>query len=59
LNQEKDGVDATTESFIEARYSHHDIPPNAARQVEPIWETLRRALKKVLKSRLNDQLKNN
>jgi hypothetical protein len=32
FKQEKDDVDVMTESFIEARYSHHDIPPKAACQ---------------------------
>lgn len=57
LKEEKDRVDAMTESFIEARYSHHDIPAKAARQAESIWEAIRRVLRNVRKSHEEDKPK--
>jgi hypothetical protein len=45
LQNEKDAVDAMTTSFMEARYSRHDIPQKAARQAETVWETIRRVLR--------------
>jgi hypothetical protein len=45
LTEEKDNVDAMTESFIEARYSRHEIPAKVARRAESIWETIRSVLK--------------
>ncbi len=45
LKAEKDDLDSMTESFIEARYSRHDIPAKTARRAESIWETIRRVLK--------------
>jgi hypothetical protein len=51
LEEEKDGVEAMTESFIEARYSRHDISAKEARRAESIWEAIRRVLRNVRKSR--------
>ncbi len=59
LKKEGFGVDEITESFMEARYSRHDIPPKAARQVESIWEAIRRVLRNVRKSHLDGQRKDN
>jgi hypothetical protein len=59
LKEEQDGVDAMTESFIEARYSRHDIPAKTALQAESFWETLRRVLRKVRRSRQEDTPKDN
>ena len=44
LEEEKNDVDAMTESFIEARYSRHDIPAKTARRAENLWETIRKVL---------------
>jgi len=57
LEEEKDGVEAMTESFIEARYSRHDISAKEARQAESIWETIRRVLRNVRKSRQEENSK--
>jgi Domain of unknown function (DUF4129) len=46
LAEEKDDVDKLTESFIEARYSRHEIPAKVARRAENIWETIRHEFKK-------------
>ena len=50
LSEEKEGVDSMTEAFIEARYSRHAIPAQAARQTESVWEAIRRVLKTVRKT---------
>jgi hypothetical protein len=55
LEEGQDGVDALTESFVEARYSRHDIPLKEARRVESIWETIRRVLRIVRKSRREEK----
>jgi hypothetical protein len=39
-------VASLTESFVEARYSRHDITPDKAGLVQRIWERLRRALRR-------------
>jgi hypothetical protein len=57
LKAEKDDLDSMTESFIEARYSRHDIPAKTARRAESIWETIRRVLKNVRRGRQEDQPK--
>jgi hypothetical protein len=57
LSEEKAGVDSMTESFIEARYSRHDIPAKAARRTESIWEAIRRVLKTVRKASEEDKQK--
>jgi hypothetical protein len=54
LTEEKDDLAAMTESFIEARYSRHEIPAKTARQAESIWEAIRRVLKNVRKSGRED-----
>jgi Domain of unknown function (DUF4129) len=56
LAEEKDDLDGLTESFIEARYSQHDIPSRAARRAESIWETIRRVLKSVKNTRREDRM---
>ena len=55
LEEGKDGVEALTESFVEARYSRHDIPPKEARRIETIWETVRRVLRIVRKSQQEEK----
>jgi hypothetical protein len=50
LDEEKDGVDAMTESFIEARYSRHEIPAKQASRLELLWGNLRQVLRKVRRS---------
>jgi hypothetical protein len=50
LQEGREGVENLTASFVEARYSLHDIPPNEARRVESLWETIRRILRNVRKS---------
>ena len=57
LTEEKDGVDAMTESFIEARYSRHEIPAKTARRAETIWETIRDVLQNARKARRDDKPK--
>ncbi|MGA2489588.1 MAG: DUF4129 domain-containing protein [Anaerolineales bacterium] len=54
LKEEKDAVDALTESFIEARYSCHEIPAKAAHRAKSIWETIRQVLRNVRRSRLEN-----
>ena len=49
LSEAKDGVEDLTDSFVEARYSRHDIPANEASRAETLWETLRRVLRNVRK----------
>jgi len=51
LEEGKDGVEALTGSFVEARYSRHDIPREEARRVESLWETIRRLLRNFRKSK--------
>jgi hypothetical protein len=55
LEEGKDGVEALTESFVEARYSRHDIPLKEARRIESIWETIRRVLRIAGKSRREEE----
>jgi hypothetical protein len=43
-------VEDLTASFVEARYSLHDIPTKQARRVETIWEIVRRLFRHVRKS---------
>jgi hypothetical protein len=59
LKEAKGGVDAITESFIEARYSRHDIPAKAAMHAASIWETIRRVLRNVRRSHQDDKSKEN
>ncbi len=47
----QEGVEAITGSFVEARYSRHDIPRDAASRVESLWEAIRRLLRTIRKSR--------
>jgi hypothetical protein len=42
----RDGVDAITETFIEARYSRHEIPREKENKTRSAWESLRRILRK-------------
>jgi hypothetical protein len=37
----KEGIETLTNSFMEARYSLHEIPPGEAKQARLIWENLR------------------
>jgi hypothetical protein len=57
LEEEKDGVEAMTESFVEARYSRHDISAKEARRAESIWEAIRRVLRNIRKSRQEEKSK--
>jgi hypothetical protein len=59
LEEARGGVDAITESFIEARYSRHDIPAKTAIRAASIWETIRRVLRNVRGSRQEDKSKEN
>jgi hypothetical protein len=59
LKKEKEDLDVMTESFIEARYSRHNIPPKEARRIEYIWEAIRRVLRNVRRSRQEDKSKDN
>jgi hypothetical protein len=51
LEEGKEDVGEMTESFIEARYSRHDIPAKAASRAASIWETLRQVLRNMRKAR--------
>lgn len=51
LEDGKQDVGEMTESFIEARYSRHDIPARAAIRAASIWEILRQVFKNVRKAR--------
>ncbi len=51
LKEEKEALDSMTVSFIEARYSRHDIPVKSASLAEAKWGTLRRLLRNVRNSR--------
>jgi hypothetical protein len=57
LKEENEGVDAMTESFIEARYSRHDIPAKQARRAESIWVTIRQVLRNARRSPQEDKTK--
>jgi hypothetical protein len=57
LAEAKDGVEDLTGSFVEARYSVHDIPANEASRVETLWETVRRILRSVRKSKRAEEKK--
>jgi hypothetical protein len=59
LNAENEGVDAMTSSFIEARYSRHEIPPKEARRMEHIWENIGRLLRNIRRSRQEEKTKIN
>ncbi len=59
LKEEEENVNAMTESFIEARYSRHDIPVKTARQAESIWKTIRHVLQNMRRSRQEDKPKDN
>jgi hypothetical protein len=50
LKGEKGGVDAMTESFIEARYSRHEIQSKQASRSEMLWGNIRQVLRKVRRS---------
>ena len=55
LETGKDGVESLTESFIEARYSRHEIPAKEASRVESLWETIRQLLRTVRKSKQEEK----
>jgi hypothetical protein len=57
IEEEKESVDAMTASFIEARYSRHDIPAREARRAESIWEAIRNVLQNARKSRRSERPK--
>ena len=59
LEEEKEAVNALTESFLEARYSRHEIPARAAHRARSIWEVIRHVLKNVRRSRLEESSKDN
>jgi len=59
LDEGKDGVEALTESFVEARYSQHDIPTKEARRIKSIWETVRRGIRNIRKSRRDSKTTEN
>jgi hypothetical protein len=51
LAEGKEAVEALTGSFVEARYSRHNIPREEAHRVESLWEAVRRLLKSVRRSK--------
>lgn len=55
LEEGQDGIKVLTESFIEARYSSHNIPAAAAHRVETLWETIQRILRNVRRSRQEEK----
>jgi hypothetical protein len=57
LKEENEGVDEMTQSFIEARYSRHDIPSKKACRAEDIWENIRRMLRNIRRSRQEEKTK--
>lgn len=46
-----DEINALTESFVEARYSRHDVTPEDATHVQSYWERIRAALRRRLKKK--------
>jgi hypothetical protein len=42
LKEAREDVDTLTDSFVEARYSDHDIASNAAHRVGSVWQRIRR-----------------
>jgi hypothetical protein len=59
LKEEKENVDVMTESFIEARYSQHEIPVKTALQAESTWETIRHVLNTMRRSYRENKPKDN
>jgi hypothetical protein len=59
LKEEKENLEILTESFIEARYSRHEIPAKAANRAESIWQIIRHVLQKVHSSSQEDKSKDN
>jgi hypothetical protein len=55
--EEKESVDAMTASFVEARYSRHDIPASEARRAASIWEAIRNVLQNARRSRRDERRK--
>jgi hypothetical protein len=45
LPEADEDVGALTDSFVEARYTPHEIPPDRAGAVRQVWERLKRALR--------------
>jgi hypothetical protein len=43
-------IETLTDSFIEARYSRHDVPPEKAGQVKRVWERIRQSLRGLKKA---------
>jgi hypothetical protein len=57
LEEGKEGVQAITESFVEARYTRHNITAEDAHRANSTWEAIRRALRNVRKARQEDKPK--
>lgn len=51
LQEGQENVEAMTNSFIEARYSLHEIPVEAAGKVESTWDAIRRILRNLRKAK--------
>jgi hypothetical protein len=43
-------IEALTGSFMEARYSRHEVPPEKAGQVKRLWERIRQSLRAIKKT---------
>jgi hypothetical protein len=54
VKEAREDVDALTDSFVEARYSNHDIASNAAHRVESVWQRIRRLLQERRNRRQGD-----
>jgi hypothetical protein len=50
LKDGKESVDEITNSFVEARYSRHDVTARTALQAAAIWETIRHVMQKFRRS---------
>ena len=51
LDEGKDGITILTESFVEARYSRHDIQTKDANRIKSTWEAIQGVVRGERKSR--------
>jgi hypothetical protein len=49
----EEAVETLTNSFVEARYSQHDIPRETTGKIEGLWEAVRRRFKAIRKHKLD------
>jgi hypothetical protein len=49
----EEAVETLTDSFVEARYSQHDIPRETTGKIESLWDTVRRRFKAIRKHKLD------